>query len=122
MTPEELEGTWLPLRGELGGAQAPELVVTRTELRLTRTRYRVIFAGETADQGNYTLADVGGVQTIQLTSTHEANDGRIMPSLIQMRGDILRICFGSDGLLPTAFASPVGSTNYLVTYRRKVQD
>ncbi|WP_404420827.1 TIGR03067 domain-containing protein [Nibricoccus sp. IMCC34717] len=118
MTANELQGTWRILHAELGGAKAPAFVVERTELRLTRDRYRVVFAGETADQGTFQLGQSGEVQTIRLTSTFGERDGREMPSLIQVKGDLMRICFGSDGVLPTAFASPVGSTAYLVTYRR----
>ncbi|MCX6934148.1 MAG: TIGR03067 domain-containing protein, partial [Verrucomicrobia bacterium] len=57
--------------------------------------------------------------TLTLRGTEGPNAGRSIPAIYQVRGDLLRICYGLDGTAPTAFVSPPGSQLYLVTYRRK---
>jgi hypothetical protein len=47
------------------------------------------------------------------------NAGRTIPSIFQLTGDRLRICFGLDGKTPATFVSARGSDHYLVTYRRQ---
>lgn len=113
-----LEGIWHPLRAELAGAAAPELVLQRTEVTFAAGRYAVRFAGEIADAGTYRLDPAPPGRSLRLTSTSGPHEGRIIPCLFQLAGDRLRICYGLDGVEPTDFTAPPESPRYLVTYRR----
>lgn len=114
----ELSGHWQLVRAELDGEAAPELVVQRTELRLTRDTYAVWFAGELADRGTYNFSAAAAVPELSLHGEHGPNAGRTVPAILQLRGDRLRICFGLDGTKPETFATGADSQRYLATYRR----
>ncbi|HTJ79436.1 MAG TPA: TIGR03067 domain-containing protein [Rariglobus sp.] len=115
-------GVWLPVKAELDGVAAPEMVISRTELIVSGDSYKVYFAGEIHDRGHYRLSPAAGEEShehITLVSTHGENDGRTLPSIFQLVGNRLRICYGLNGALPNAFSTAVDSQRYLVTYRRK---
>lgn len=109
-----LHGTWRPVRAELDGEAAPDLALERMELLLQPDSYTVRFAGAVHDHGAYIQTET----TLILTAQQGANSGRVIPAIYQLVGDRLRICYGIDGLAPTAFKTHAGSQRYLVTYRR----
>jgi uncharacterized protein (TIGR03067 family) len=110
-----LTGSWELIKAELAGEPAPDMLALRVVLELTSITYTVRFAGQVADHGTYILTD----QTLTLAGTHGPNEGRIIPCLLQQRGDLLRICYGLDGNLPAGFTTKPGTQHYLATYRRK---
>jgi uncharacterized protein (TIGR03067 family) len=111
-----LHGTWEMIRAECGGENSPELLALRVEIEIAATAYTVRFGDQVADRGTWALTTPGA---LTLSGTDGPNLGRTIPCLYQLVGDRLRICYGMDGTAPTAFTSPVGSANYLATYRRK---
>ena len=115
-----IEGLWLTVRAELDGVEAPALAIERIELSLRAGKYDVRFAGENHDRGHYELVTVEhGHARFTLTSRHGENTGRVFSSIYQLAGNRLRICYGLDGVTPTAFATAPDSHRYLVTYRRQ---
>lgn len=114
-----IEGTWLPFKAELDGQQAPDLALSKICLVIGTEDYSVQFGNETTDAGSYTLGMATEILTITLVSHSGVNKGRTIPSIYQLVGDRLRICFGLKGELPKEFAAGVGSNCYMVTYRRK---
>ncbi len=110
-----LDGLWQPISAEFSGEKAPAEVIERTELELRLGRYTVRFGGESSDAGTFT----GDAATLTLQSAEGTNAGRTIPCVFQLKGDLLRICFGLDGTRPTAFATAAGDQRYLVTYRRR---
>lgn len=118
MKPDPIEGTWQPFKAELAGEHAPEMALYSMQLVIGAGTYAVHFGKEITDTGTYTLHAAAEVHTITLQSKQGANQGRTIPSIYQLVGDRLRICFGLDGIAPTAFAAPAGSRCYLVAYRR----
>ncbi len=113
-----IEGTWQPIKAELEGDTAPDMALTKLCLVIDASTYAVHFGGEVSDSGTYTLGIQAEHPSIVLSSTDGNNKGRTIPSIYQLVGDRLRICFGLDGIAPTEFASPIGSRFYLVVYRR----
>lgn len=111
-----LTGRWEMIKAELAGENAPEMLALRVELELTDSNYIVRFAGQVADQGTYVLSD----PTLTLTGTHGPNAGRVIPCILQLAGDRLRVCYGLDGTAPTTFTTAPGVQHYLATYRRKL--
>jgi uncharacterized protein (TIGR03067 family) len=119
ITTDPIEGTWLPVKAELAGDAAPAMALAKMRLVISAGTYAVHFGNEVSDSGSYTLGASSEIQTIVLTSLRGTNLGRTIPSIYQLVGDRLRICYGLDGNTPTVFASPTGSPHYLVFYRRK---
>lgn len=120
--PHPIEGVWLPVKAELDGVAAPDMVINRTELTFRNGSYKVVFAGEIHDRGRYefvALAEAESTLRLTLTSTHLENKGRVLASIYQLAGNRLRICYGLDGVTPQAFATALDSQRYLVTYRRR---
>ncbi|HVT73548.1 MAG TPA: TIGR03067 domain-containing protein [Lacunisphaera sp.] len=111
-----LVGRWEMIKAELAGEDAPEMLSLRVELELTDSNYTVRFAGQVADQGTYVLQG----PALTLTGTRGPNAGRVIPCILQLAGDRLRVCYGLDGTVPTSFTTTAGVQHYLATYRRKM--
>jgi uncharacterized protein (TIGR03067 family) len=112
---DALTGHWEMIKAELAGENAPDMLALRVELELIGVTYVVRFAGQVADRGTYVLDG----QTLTLTGTEGPNQGRVIPCILQLVGDRLRVCYGLDGTAPTGFATKAGTQHYLATYRRK---
>lgn len=119
ITPDPIEGTWLPFKAEYAGDVAPDMAMAKMRLVIQAGTYAIHFGHEISDSGSYTLGVLAETQTIVLSSLSGTNAGRTIPSIYQLVGDRLRICFGLNGTAPTEFASPAGSPHYLVFYKRK---
>jgi uncharacterized protein (TIGR03067 family) len=107
------------VRAESGGEPSSDLLALRVELHLTADTYHVHFAGELADQGNYTRSPADTHAALILVGAKGPNAGRKIPCIYQLVGDRLRVCYGLDGTLPVAFATAAGADRYLAIYRRK---
>ena len=114
---QSLEGVWQPLYAELGGDEAPKMMLEKMEVELAGDRYTVRFGGIAADVGTYTV-DADGHLT--LTGVAGPNAGRTIPGLFKFAGDALSICYGLGGIRPANFTTGKDPSLYLVNYRRKV--
>ena len=119
ITPDPIEGTWLPFKAELAGDTAPDMALANIHLVIRAGTYAVHFGQEISDSGRYTLGVLAEIQTMVLTSLSGTNAGRTIPSIYQLVGDRLRICYGLDGTAPKDFSAAAGSPHYLVSYKRK---
>lgn len=114
-----VEGTWIPIRAELDGEMAPDMALAKMQVVLRAGNYRVSFGGEAADEGTYHLSETAEHLVVTLHGLRGTNAGRKIPAIAQVRGDRLRLCYGLNGILPTAFVTTAGASRYLVTYRRE---
>lgn len=112
---ESYLGIWQPLYAELGGDEAPRMMLERMELELTKDTYTVRFGGVTADHGSY-APDADG---ITLQGIAGPNAGRTIPCRSRFVDGLLSICYGLNGVRPTAFTTQGDPQRYLVNYRRK---
>jgi len=119
MSAPSLEGTWELIRAELGGEAAPQMLAHNITLELAAGEYTVRFAGEIADRGTYTPDPAPGINRLTLTGVEGPSAGRTIPCIYQLAGDRLRVCYGLDGRVPTAFATSTGQQHYLASYRRR---
>lgn len=119
--PSSLDGTWKLIRAELDGEAMPESVAMKTELTLAAGTYIVRFAGEIVDRGTFEIGSSAEARTITLHGTEGPNAGRTIPSIYQLAGDRLRVCYGLRGVAPTEFVTTGGDQHYLAMYRRVPQ-
>jgi len=113
---KELEGIWQPLYAELGGEEAPKMMLEKMEIELADGKYAVRFGGLTADHGTYTI-DADG--HLSLHGVAGPNEGRTIPSIFKFTGETLSICYGLGGTRPTKHHTGQDPELYLVTYTRK---
>jgi len=106
------------VRAEMGGQKAPELILQQTRMVLAAGRYTVRFDEMITDHGTFEIEETFGLPSLILRGLEGPNAGRTIPCLFQQVGDRLRICYGLDGIAPTAFSAAPGEQRYLATYRR----
>jgi uncharacterized protein (TIGR03067 family) len=113
---KSLDGIWQPLYAELGGEEAPKMMLEKMEIELFEGKYAVRFGGITADHGTYTI-DADG--HLSLHGVAGPNAGRTIPGLFKFAGGALSICYGLAGVRPRGFATGKDPELYLVNYQRK---
>jgi uncharacterized protein (TIGR03067 family) len=114
---QSLEGIWQPLYAELGGEEAPKMMLEKMEIELTAGQYAVRFGGHTADRGTYTI-DADG--HLSLHGLDGPNAGKTIPGIFKFAGDALSICYGLGGARPEKFHTGEDPELYLVNYTRKM--
>ncbi len=115
-----LHGIWQVMRAELGGQPMPADASSHVELEFSTTGYTVRFGHETTDAGVYEVADHAPYPRITLTGRHGVNAGRSLPGILQLKSNLLQLCFALEGhSAPTEFSAPAGTSHYLAIYRRK---
>jgi uncharacterized protein (TIGR03067 family) len=114
-----IQGTWVPVKAEIGGTPMKEDFLTNTVMKLEAPKYEVTVAGS-PDKGSYTLDAESKPKTIDITGEEGPNAGRKIAGIYELKGDTLRICYGLGGSArPAEFKSPAGTKYFLVTYKRK---
>jgi uncharacterized protein (TIGR03067 family) len=113
-----IEGSWTPIKAELGGEPMAEAVLKTISLKLADGKYEAM-AGGHPDNGTYTLDADSQPKSMIVTGTDGPNKGKVFPCIYELEGDTLRICYDLSGTKrPTGFKSLAGTKLYLVTYRR----
>jgi len=112
---EQLEGIWLPLYAELGGEEAPKMVLDKMEVELAAGKYTVRFGGVASDHGTFTVDEAG----LTLVGVKGPNAGRTIPCIFKFTGETLSICYGLGGTRPVKHHTGKDPQLYLVNYTRK---
>jgi uncharacterized protein (TIGR03067 family) len=116
---KDIQGTWIPVKAEMGGVPMGNDFLTNTVMNLDGGKYVVTVSGS-PDKGEYTLDPASKPKTMDITGTQGPNTGRKLLCIYELDGNTLRICYGLGGSpRPTEFKSPSASKYFLVTYQRK---
>lgn len=114
-----LQGTWVPVKADLGGRPLPDAVLKGITLKMDKGTYDVTADG-TPDKGTYTLDASTQPKAITITGTNGPNQSKTFPAIYELKGETLRICYDLSGTKrPTTFESVPGTRLYLVTYQRR---
>ena len=114
-----LQGTWIPVKAELGGRSMNDEVLKTISLKFEQTNW-VVYVGEHPDKGVYTVETTTKPKSMTITGTEGPNHGRTFPAIYELKGDSLSICYDLSGAKrPSEFKSVEGTKLYLVTYTRK---
>jgi uncharacterized protein (TIGR03067 family) len=111
-----LQGTWVPLKAELGGV--PVKALEGAKLTIKDNTYRVT-AGKETDEGVLELMPGKSPKAMDVKGTKGPNMGKTFPAIYEVKGDTLRVCYDLDGKeRPKAFRTEKGKKYFLVTYER----
>jgi uncharacterized protein (TIGR03067 family) len=114
-----IQGDWVPVKAEMSGQPMPDAVLKTIRLNLDNGKY-VAYVGKEPDKGTYTVDATSSPKSITVTGTEGPNVGKTFPSIYELNGDTLRICYDLSGAKrPAEFKSITGTKLYLVTYQRK---
>ncbi len=115
----EIQGTWLPGSGELGGRKYPEAILKTMKLVLKDARYTVT-VGDQTDAGTVKLDPDQTPKAMDVTGVEGPNAGKTFPAIYELKGDTLRICYNLGGQeRPVDFKTEGGGKLFLVTYQRQ---
>jgi uncharacterized protein (TIGR03067 family) len=114
-----IEGSWAPVKAELGGQPMPDAVLKTIRLKLVDGKYEVLADGH-PDNGTYSLDAAAEPKGMTVTGTEGPNKGKTFPCIYELNDDTLRVCYDLSGTKrPSEFKSVAGTKLYLVTYVRK---
>jgi uncharacterized protein (TIGR03067 family) len=114
-----LQGTWLPVKAELGGQPMTADLLKTIQLKLDKNQYVATVSGE-SDKGTWSVDSTTKPKSMTVVGVEGPNVGKTFPSIYEIKGDTLRICYDLSGAKrPTEFKSTAGTKLYLVTYNRK---
>ena len=114
-----LQGTWLPVKAELGGKPMSAEILKTVVLKLNKDNYETTVAGE-PDNGTWTVDVSTKPKGMTVNGVIGPNAGKTLPCIYEIEGDTLRICYDLSGAQrPTEFKTATGTKLYLVTYNRK---
>ncbi len=114
-----LQGTWTPVKAELGGQPMSDQPLNVIVLELNKNEYEVTVAGN-PDKGTWTVDSAAKPKAMTITGVQGPKAGKTFPAIHELKGDTLRICYDLSGATrPAEFKSTAGTKLYLVTYIRK---
>jgi uncharacterized protein (TIGR03067 family) len=115
-----LQGSWIPVKAELGGQPLPGDVLRKITLTLTNQNYEVTITGEQSDSGTWSIDTSTKPKGMTIVGTKGPNAGKTFPCIYDIKGNTFRICYDLSGAKqPTQFKTATGTKLYLVTYNRK---
>jgi uncharacterized protein (TIGR03067 family) len=118
---KDIEGTWIPTTGELGGQPLPAEILRNMKLSIQGDKYAVRAGAET-DFGTLKLDPVQKPKAIDITGTDGPNKGKTIPAIYELSGDSLRVCYALTGTKrPAEFTSKGDAALLLITYKRVKQ-
>ena len=113
-----LQGAWVPLKAELGGAPFPAKALEGLRLVIKGNTYRVR-AGKETDEGVLELMPEKTPPAMDVKGTEGPNKGKSFPAIYEVKGDTLRVCYDLEGKeRPREFKTAKGKKHFLVTYER----
>jgi uncharacterized protein (TIGR03067 family) len=116
-----MQGTWKPVKAELGGQPWSETFLKITTLTLDNAGNYVVTVGDSPpDKGTCALDSSSKPKGLTITGVTGPNQGKTFPAIYALRGDTLQICYDLSGAKrPAEFKSIAGTQLFLVTYRRE---
>ena len=104
-----LQGTWEPVKAELGGKPMPDAVLKTITLKLNKNEYDVTIVGEQPDHGTWTLDSSAKPKGMTISGVKGPNAGKTFPAIYEIKSDTLRVCYDLSGAKrPAEFKTTAG--------------
>ena len=87
-------------------------------LRMEGNNYTVKI-GNQIDMGTWKLLPKTKPQAMDITGTVGPNKGKTIPSIVEVKDDNMKICYGLAGQRPKEFKTTGQPGLYLVVYKRQ---
>ena len=115
---KSIQGTWVPIKAELGGQPMGNDVLTNIVLKVHHGTYQVTVSG-VIDKGTYSLDPEAKPKKMDIKGKEGPNANQTIRCIYELHGDTLKVCYGlGDSPRPTEFKTWAGTQYFLVTYAR----
>ncbi len=110
----ELNGTWLPVREEIGGKPLPSAAYAQQRLTLTDGKYTLV--AESVDKGDVTISG----NKIDIYGKEGVNAGKHFTAIYKYEKDQLTICYNLSGdAYPKTFETAGKPMYFLSVFKRE---
>ncbi len=115
--PKEMEGIWVPIKGEFAGQPAPPAFL-KIELKIEGENYTV--KAESVDKGVVKVGKEGALQTLDILGKDGPNKGKTILCIYEIKDGNLIVMYDLSGKnRPTKFQTEKGKPQMLLTYQKK---
>jgi uncharacterized protein (TIGR03067 family) len=116
---KKIQGTWVPMSGELAGKPFPDETLKTIKLVITEGKYKAT-VGTESDEGTFMLDPAAKPKAMDVTGNGGPNKGKTIPAVYELTDDTLTVCYNLGGKdRPTEFKTKEGTQLFLVTYKRE---
>ena len=113
MTSGRLDGTWVPIRQELGGASLPKAAFEKQKLIITDSAYTVF--AESVDKGVVTYRD----GQMDIYGKDGVNAGKHFTAIYAYEDELLTVCYNLSGDgYPKGFDTKGNRSLFLSVFKR----
>ena len=111
---EKLNGTWIPVKQEIGGTVLPEAVFGNQKLVLDHESYTM--SAESIDQGKVFISG----NQIEIQGIEGPNAGKTFKAIYKFEGEHLIICYNLMGdVYPESFSTAGQPMYFMAEFRRE---
>ncbi len=115
---KKLDGTWMPVAGEIAGSKFPPAELKAIALVLAGDKYTVT-VGKVVDQGTVKIDPGAKPKTMDIVGSEGPNKGKTMLAIYELDKDTLRVCYDLTGKArPEEFATSKDRPYFLAVYER----
>lgn len=112
---EALNGTWVPVRQEIGGQQLPEAAYSDQKLEIIDSTY--IVTAESVDKG---VVRFGEGDRMDIYGREGVNSGKHFTAIYKLVDGQLTICYNlAGGAYPESFSTEGHSLYFLSVFERQ---
>src|SRR5882724_978024 len=91
-----LQGSWIPVKAELGGQPMSADLLKTIELKLDKNQYVATVSGE-PDKGTWSVDFTTRPKSMTVVGVEGHNVGKTFPCIYEIKADTLRICYDLFG-------------------------
>jgi uncharacterized protein (TIGR03067 family) len=116
---KDLNGTWIPSEGQLGGEKAQDEFIKSITLTITDGKYSVV-VGANKEAGTFTIDATKKPATMDVNPEEGPNKGKKLVAIYELSGDTMKVCYKLEGTdRPKEFTSTKDDKQFVVVYKRK---
>src|SRR5262249_46091243 len=116
-----LQGTWEIVSFEKDGSAAPQDDIAGLTVMITGSEYKLINK-DNVSKGTFSVDASKEPKQMDVQHQTESGDSQSLPSIYEVTGDTLRVCYNPEGgARPTSFTTKPDTAFISVVYKRKTE-